>query len=117
MGYARYDTPLGPAGYAVTDTCHEPGCRVEIDRGLGYLCGGTPGAADEYGCGRWYCGEHLFGKPESVEILGEGLCKGCLERWEKNHPDLVAAEEAEWERGFAARQALVRQFTEPSTES
>jgi hypothetical protein len=38
MGYARYDTPMGLAGYAVADTCHAPDCDVDIDRGLAHLC-------------------------------------------------------------------------------
>lgn len=69
MGYACYDTPLGPAGYAVEDTCHTPNCTTVIDRGLGHLCGSDPGYETESGCGRWYCGEHLYG----------GQCGPCLD--------------------------------------
>jgi hypothetical protein len=105
MGYARYDTPLGPAGYAVLDTCHQPGCAAEVDRGLAFLCGGTPGAADGHGCGQWFCGAHLLGKPDTVDIMGDGLCASCLERWKGNNPDLLAAEEARFERDVAAWRA------------
>jgi hypothetical protein len=94
MGYARYDTPAGPAGYAVTDTCHKSDCTTHIDRGLAYLCGDTPGTEGEYGCGLWYCGDHLLGRPESVKIMGGGMCAPCMKAWEDANPDLVAAEEA-----------------------
>jgi len=60
MGYAVYDTPRGPAGYGIPDVCHTAGCAERIDRGLGFLCGNQPGAADEYGCGWWFCAEHLY---------------------------------------------------------
>jgi hypothetical protein len=78
MGYARYGTPMGPAGYDVDDVCHEEGCSEAIDRGLDCLCGGVPGYADEFGCGRWFCGEHLFMAPAHIELAGGGLCGGCL---------------------------------------
>ncbi len=42
MGYAIYETPMGDAGYAVSDTCHEEGCTEEVDRGVAYLCGDQP---------------------------------------------------------------------------
>lgn len=78
MGCAHYDTPLGPAGYAVADTCHEADCSAEIDRGLGYLCGSTPGGEGEHGCGKWFCDEHLCMAPENVTVLGGGLCNKCI---------------------------------------
>lgn len=90
MGYAHYDTPLGPAGYAVEDICHKEGCSEEIDRGLGFLCGNTPGQADEYGCGRWFCGDHLCCSPIEIEIIG-GLCEACYARWESQHPEEIEA--------------------------
>ena len=52
MGYARYDTPLGEAGYSVEDSCHHPNCAAQIDRSLSYLCGEQPGAAADGACGR-----------------------------------------------------------------
>lgn len=55
-------------GYTVDATCDQPGCDEQIDRGLGYLCGGSdPGAldvvidgADGPGCGRYFCGRHNY---------------------------------------------------------
>lgn len=81
MGYALYDTPMGEAGYSVEDTCHREGCSEEIDRGLSFLCGSTPGTADEYGCGKWFCGDHLLMPPAHIELFGGGVCEEC---WDKN---------------------------------
>ena len=81
MGNAVYETPLREAGYAVEDQCHQDGCSETIDRGLGYLCGSQPGRADEYGCGRWFCLEHLFmPPPELPASIGGGLCESCMDR-------------------------------------
>lgn len=46
-------------GYDVPATCDHPGCEEEIDRGLGYVCGGEP-YGGEHGCGLYFCGAHLF---------------------------------------------------------
>lgn len=60
MGYGIYTLSDGrQAGYAVEATCDEEGCTEKIDRGMGYLCGHSPGG-DEWGCGNYYCSEHLF---------------------------------------------------------
>lgn len=63
MGFQRYRLPDGRmAGYGVTATCDHPGCSATIDRGLGYLCGRDPDGhrdPDDYGCGRYYCYDHL----------------------------------------------------------
>jgi hypothetical protein len=45
-------------GYGVPAICDYPQCTEEIDRGLGYVCGGgTYGG--ENGCGLYFCGRHL----------------------------------------------------------
>jgi len=75
MGYAYYVLPDGrEAGYGVNATCDHEGCSAEIDRGIAYLCGRNPGG-DEFGCGDYFCDEHLF--------MGEPcqLCEPCLDRW------------------------------------
>jgi hypothetical protein len=74
MGYAHYGTPMGPAGYGITDVCFEDGCTTKIDRGLSYLCGMTPGRADEHGCGYWFCDAHLYAAPKSIDGY---LCNDC----------------------------------------
>jgi hypothetical protein len=72
MNWDRYDTPMGPAGYLVTDVCANDVCQVLIDRGLFYLCGAKPGQESAFGCGRWFCGQHLF------QITNDlALCDGC----------------------------------------
>jgi len=65
MGYAHYtvvrsDGKTIEAGYGVDAVCEEPGCTEEIDRGLGCLCGTTPGDPED-GCGKYFCGKHLYG--------------------------------------------------------
>jgi hypothetical protein len=60
VGWGPLGTPERPAGYLVLATCDARGCDVEIDRGLGYLCGDSPHGPfdDAPGCGRYYCGAH-----------------------------------------------------------
>ncbi|MFD9603304.1 hypothetical protein [Streptomyces sp. NPDC059970] len=89
MGYAYYEItrPNGEkieAGYEVEAVCEEKGCEAEIDRGLAYLCGKTPGG-DEHGCGGYYCGQHLYGDNQCTrcqpalddvrEPCGESHCR------------------------------------------
>jgi hypothetical protein len=77
MGYARYTLADGrEAGYAITATCDEGGCKEKIDRGLGYLCGDTPGG-DELGCGGYFCAEHLW---LSLLVESQQLCRKCMDR-------------------------------------
>ncbi|GGU52130.1 hypothetical protein [Streptomyces lavendofoliae] len=62
MGYASYEVYRNgeriEAGYTVRAVCEMDGCTKEIDRGLAYLCGQTPGG-DEFGCGGYFCADHL----------------------------------------------------------
>ncbi len=81
MGYAVYSTPLGDAGYGVEDICHEEGCTEVIDRGVAYLCGDQPGRPSEHGCGRYFCGEHLYGGWPT------GRCRACLEVAKREQAD------------------------------
>jgi hypothetical protein len=62
-------------GYGVPAICDHPGCGKEIDRGLGYVCGGDV-YGGEHGCGLFFCGDHL--RPSE----GEGdnwafVCGSC----------------------------------------
>jgi hypothetical protein len=75
MGYTRYTVYRNgqeiEAGYGVDDVCNKDGCTAEIDRGLGFLCGRSPGG-DEHGCGFYFCGEHLLGQQcESCHATAE----------------------------------------------
>lgn len=58
-------------GYGVPAYCDSPGCREEIDRGLGYVCGGEP-YGGEVGCGLYFCGKHL-----THYRRGKPVCKRC----------------------------------------
>lgn len=67
MGNAHYEInrngePI-KAGYLVEAMCDKPDCTNRIDRGIGALCGETPGG-DEYGCGGYFCDQHLYMAPE-----------------------------------------------------
>jgi hypothetical protein len=77
MGYMCYTiTRRGEeieAGYGVETVCEQDDCPAQIDRGLAYLCGDVPGG-DEYGCGGYFCGKHLY---------GAGRCKSCLDKAEQ----------------------------------
>jgi hypothetical protein len=83
MSYARHDTPIGTAGYSIGDRCPFLACGIPIDRGVTFLCGNTPGEADDYGCGRWFCMRHLS-SPDGLNLLGGGLCPVCAVQLE--HP-------------------------------
>ncbi|SDK79467.1 hypothetical protein [Streptomyces indicus] len=78
MGYALYTVHRNgeeiDAGYSVEATCEEPECSEQIDRGLAYLCGAIPGG-DEYGCGGYFCGAHLYTALASVPAH---QCSRCL---------------------------------------
>jgi len=76
MGYSEYMLPDGRrAGYAVDAECDHPGCHVEIDRGLGHLCGSYPGCGgdvDADGCGDYFCTEHRYLHNCPLDGPGEG---------------------------------------------
>jgi hypothetical protein len=88
MGYAQYTISRNgeeiEAGYAVQTVCEQPDCNEEIDRGLAHLCGATPGG-DEYGCGGYFCGQHLYMAPGLPGA--EGLCGPCADRYNAAHPE------------------------------
>lgn len=67
VGYAFYeiyrDGEKIQAGYGVEAICDKPACTVKVWRGLDALCGEQPGG-DEYGCGGYFCGAHIYGAPE-----------------------------------------------------
>ncbi len=44
-------------GYGVLAWCDHPDCQVEIDRGLGFVCGGEPYGGHR-GCGLYFCYKH-----------------------------------------------------------
>lgn len=93
-------------GYGVPATCEHPDCNEQIDRGMGYACGGGfPGD----GCGRYFCGAHGGGvecsrcaggkspfplKPDSHEWLQHKLTDESWADWREANPRLVADAQA-----------------------
>lgn len=68
MGWSiGYDSNWGrDIGYGVPAYCDHPGCRMVIDRGLSYVCGGEPYGGED-GCGLYFCEKHG----------GGGSCARC----------------------------------------
>ena len=101
-------------GYGVPATCDHPGCNAEIDRGLAHVCGGGP-YATEFGCGLYFCSEHLQSryfeeydehhqvcercmdedkdpfepKPDTPEWINHKLTDPSWEPWRKENPEIV----------------------------
>ena len=59
-------------GYGVPATCDFPGCGVDIDRGLAFVCGGEPYGGED-GCGLYFCASHLGCTPVRVSVSGATL--------------------------------------------
>lgn len=106
-------------GYGVPAYCDHPKCNAEIDRGLGYVCGGGPygrgfrGARD--GCGLFFCDQHGGGrycprcaaykppykhpKPDHPDWVKWKLTDESWATWREENPDWVKAhKEAVWDR-------------------
>ena len=87
-----YDTSWNrDIGYGVPAYCDFPGCGKEIDRGLSYVCGGEP-YGGEYGCGLYFCAEHLYYAGKRREY--KQLCPRCLKskpayKPSSEHPDWI----------------------------
>jgi hypothetical protein len=84
MGWSNCGTDSRgrPIGYAHRATCDHVSavtgkkCKVKIDRGLAYACGGMHGA-DEFSCEGYFCPKHLF-YSDNEEVHGQ-LCKACCD--------------------------------------
>ena len=80
MGYGLYTLPDGrKAGYGVEAECDGANCTKQIDRGLGYLCGQNPDGwrdADEPGCGKYFCDEHLHAHDCPKQDCGKHAADG-----------------------------------------
>ncbi len=73
-------------GYGVPAVCDHPKCNAEIDRGLGYVCGGEP-YGGERGCGLYFCAAH--------DSMPHQLCSRCRNR---RPPYAAKPDTAEWMR-------------------
>lgn len=71
MGWAFGMENGREVGYGVEATCDEPGCDVQINRGISHRCGETRQLHDGPGCGGFFCSTHkrfLFcARCESIE--------------------------------------------------
>lgn len=72
MGYSCYVMNDRDQGYGVPAQCDHPGCSKEIDRGMGYACGGDP----TENCGLFFCGEHLTHYRDG-ETWTRAICERC----------------------------------------
>lgn len=119
MGWAvGYDSQWSrDVGYGVPAICDFPTCEREIDRGLGYVCGGDV-YGGEHGCGLFFCwDEHLEyderddkaiqlcpacragekpyePKPDTDEWVKWKLTHESWEQWRNENPELVTAMKA-----------------------
>lgn len=107
MGWSiGYDSKWGrDIGYGVPAYCDHPGCTEEIDRGLGYVCGGEPYGGDK-GCGLFFCSHHAFmpysrctrcknykkpypAKPDHPEWIQWKLTDESWAEWRQENPEFV----------------------------
>lgn len=110
MGWSHgYNAEGREVGYAVEAVCDEDGCDVKIDRGLYYCCGDMHGGG-EYGCGRYFCGGHLFFAAPEGTVCGEcakNYCPECnsddpgvrlqVPAWDAGqNPIMVLCDDDEW---------------------
>ncbi len=71
-------------GYGVESICDKKGCKVKIDRGLAYVCGGDP-YGGENGCGNYFCQKHrdCYFTDEGNGDMSPQLCSECGSLWEE----------------------------------
>jgi hypothetical protein len=102
MGWSIGESDGRDVGYGVPAYCDHPGCGKEIDRGLGYICGGEPAGGD-HGCGLFFCGDHLAGShcqcercmkgkapfdatPDHPDWINHKLIDESWQRWRDENP-------------------------------
>lgn len=65
-----------PIGYMFQAQCDHEGCNKLIDRGLSYACGDMHGNT-EYGCEKYFCGEHRSHTVVSCNGDYVNVCDQC----------------------------------------
>jgi len=66
-------------GYGVEAECDTEGCHAKIDRGLYHVCGSEPYGGD-YGCGGFFCPDHLtYCKIPNEDKIVQ-LCDECARK-------------------------------------
>lgn len=77
-------------GYGVPAICDHAGCEEPIDRGMYYICGGEP-YGGTYGCGLFFCEEHL-----QFMDVDEGAVQVCGRCVNSEPPFEPTPDVAEW---------------------
>lgn len=113
IGYDReHDRDIG---YGVPAFCDFPGCHVEINRGMGYICGNY---GDDHSCGLYFCSHHK----EYHEFMDgdSGLyCHRCAtgkheyKRISKEHPKWIRFKltDISWKEWREKNPSKVREHT------
>lgn len=70
IGVDKYGREVG---YGIETTCEHESCETTIDKGLSFRCGGVTNLRDDFGCGHFFCGAHLFIN------LKDQLCSKCFD--------------------------------------
>lgn len=83
MGYSCYEKDGRDCGYGVPAICDHPDCDERIDRGLGFICGGS--LHNEEGCWQFFCHKHASHEHHEDENV-YGLCERCANDQEKFDP-------------------------------
>lgn len=106
MGWSYGEVGGRDVGYGVPAYCDHPGCKVEIDRGLRYICGYQQPGGGEDGCGNFFCSAHGGGalcerctagkdafpeKADHPKWLRWKLRDGSWAEWRKQNPAAVEA--------------------------
>lgn len=110
MGWANCgtDSKGREIGYAVAAQCDHEGCTAEIDRGLGYACGGWHGSS--IGCEGYFCGDHLTHEWDPGEEGLRQFCPACAQEIERQRERAIieaVSEALEAPTLAQARQALL----------
>jgi hypothetical protein len=90
MGYQCYELNGRDQGYGVPAKCDHPDCDEDIDRGMGFACGGDP----MENCGLFFCHNHRRHDvdPEADWTIENrhtfGVCERCATRQEPFDPTL-----------------------------
>ena len=88
-GNCGTDSEGRPIGYVFAAVCDHPGCKEEIDRGLGYACGGMHGVT-EAGCEKYFCGKHR----QNFVMISPGVRPDCETVCDQCQKDLL--DTGEW---------------------
>jgi hypothetical protein len=99
MGWSLGSDQGRDIGYGVPAYCDHPECNEVIDRGLAYVCGGDV-VGGEFGCGLFFCSDHLGYVVKENEPMSPQLCDCCAKRYsdeeseeffdpKPDHPDWI----------------------------